>query len=550
MSKVTINLPTRFEKVEEEAQDNRFQKVRIYIAHTGENLNNSVFSREVLEDMIPTLANVPILGYVAKNEEGDKDFRGHEKKVVIEDNGIYVKFMTSAFGFIPEDNNAHFEITGGKEWLVADGVLWTRFADAMDIFDKANGSKAQSMEISNADGYQDKRGRMVFTKAEFTGLCILGDDVPPAMKGSTISTIFSQEGNLKSMFEEMIAEYSAEKGVNELPTKKKDKDEATSVTEPKAKEQEPVKAKASVESKEKATSDSAETKAALTSADSGEEKVAQPADEGKSSAGPAHAEPKSEEHEEESDEMACGTGPKKKKKTFKKEDSKEEDPEEDNEEPAPADESDDKSEDEPEDDKKKSDKAQFELNLSDRVREFIRAAESNIFPQGEGWVNPVDIYEDYGIVKAIFYDKNESAYIRFNYTVGADDSIQLSDKTEVFPRYLTAAEVKKVEDDRNMAAELQKQIDELQAYKNGIEMSKKSEILEGARDSIENEQYQAIKAQFEKLTPEEVEKEVAFAIYKNGATFQKATKSSGLKTVDFNAETDYGYGSANALFHK
>lgn len=546
MSKVTIKLPTRFEKVEEEANDTRFQKVRIYIAHTGENLNNSIFSREVLEDMIPSLVNVPILGYVAKQEDGEKDFRGHEKKVVIEDNSITVKFMTSAYGFIPKENNAHFEITGGKEWLVADGVLWTRFADAMSIFDQANGSKAQSMEISNADGYQDDRGRMVFTKAEFTGLCILGDDTPPAMKGSTISTIFSQGDNLKSMFEEMIAEYSAEKGVNELPTKKKDKDETTSAAEPKVKEQEPAKVPA--ESKEKATSDSAEIKAASTSADSGEEKAAQPADKGKSSAEPAGAGPEAEDHEEETAEMACGTGSKKKKKTFKKEDSKGEDPEED-EEPAPTDGSDDKSDEEPsEDDKKKSSKTQFELNLSDRERKFIYAAEANLFPQGNGYVMPVDIYEDYGVVN--FVDKNESAYIRFNYTVGADDSIQLSDKTEVFPRYLTAAEVKKVEDDRNMAAELQKQIDELQAYKNGIEMSKKSEILEGARDSIENEQYQAIKAQFEKLTPEEVEKEVAFAIYKNGATFQKTTKSSGIKTVDFNVKTDYGYGSANALFHK
>lgn len=546
MSKVTIKLPTRFEKVEEEANDTRFQKVRIYIAHTGENLNNSIFSREVLEDMIPSLVNVPILGYVAKQEDGEKDFRGHEKKVVIEDNSITVKFMTSAYGFIPKENNAHFEITGGKEWLVADGVLWTRFADAMSIFDQANGSKAQSMEISNADGYQDDRGRMVFTKAEFTGLCILGDDTPPAMKGSTISTIFSQGDNLKSMFEEMIAEYSAEKGVNELPTKKKDKDETTSAAEPKVKEQEPAKVPA--ESKEKATSDSAEIKAASTSADSGEEKAAQPADKGKSSAEPAGAGPEAEDHEEETAEMACGTGSKKKKKTFKKEDSKGEDPEED-EEPAPTDGFDDKSDEEPsEDDKKKSSKTQFELNLSDRERKFIYAAEANLFPQGNGYVMPVDIYEDYGVVN--FVDKNESAYIRFNYTVGADDSIQLSDKTEVFPRYLTAAEVKKVEDDRNMAAELQKQIDELQAYKNGIEMSKKSEILEGARDSIENEQYQAIKAQFEKLTPEEVEKEVAFAIYKNGATFQKTTKSSGIKTVDFNVKTDYGYGSANALFHK
>ena len=51
----TVKLPTRFEESEPSTDDSRFQKVKIYIAHTGENLNHSVFSKEVLEKMIPSL---------------------------------------------------------------------------------------------------------------------------------------------------------------------------------------------------------------------------------------------------------------------------------------------------------------------------------------------------------------------------------------------------------------------------------------------------------------------------------------------------------------
>ena len=226
----TVSLPTRFEKSEGQEPDSRFQKVKIYIAHTGENLNHSIFSHDVLESMIPTLANIPILGYVGVNDEKNEDFRGHEKRLSIDDGKFKVSFETHAYGFVPVDNNAHFETTGGKEWLVTDGYLWTRFVDAMELFDESNGSKGQSMEISDADGYTDDRGRVVFTNATFTGLCILGDDVPPAMTGSTISTVFSKE-DFKSTFEEMLAEFSAEKGEYALATKKKQNDEAAVVEE-------------------------------------------------------------------------------------------------------------------------------------------------------------------------------------------------------------------------------------------------------------------------------------------------------------------------------
>ena len=202
----TIKLPTHFEELESNT-DSRFQKVKIYIAHTGENLNNSVFSKDVLENMIPSLSNIPILGLISENSNGESDFRGHEKTLDITDGKFKIKFNTHAYGFVPEDNNAHFEVTGGKEWLVTDGYLWTRFIDAIELFNDASGSKGQSMEVGNVEGYTDNRGRLVFTSAMFTGLCILGDDVPPAMTGSAISTVFSKE-DFKSTFKEMLAEFS------------------------------------------------------------------------------------------------------------------------------------------------------------------------------------------------------------------------------------------------------------------------------------------------------------------------------------------------------
>ena len=139
----TVKLPTYFQQVEEPKKDSRFQKVNIYIAHTGENLNNSIFPKETLEAMIPSLEYIPILGRIICNDDGEKDFDGHGKEISIDDGAINVSFKTFAYGFIPEDNNARFETVAGREWLVADGYLWTRFVDAISIFDDASGVKGQ-----------------------------------------------------------------------------------------------------------------------------------------------------------------------------------------------------------------------------------------------------------------------------------------------------------------------------------------------------------------------------------------------------------------------
>lgn len=538
----TIKLPTHFSQMESEGES-RFIPVKIFIAHTGENLNNSVFSKEVLDSMIPTLTNIPILGYVATKEDGEKDFRGHEKNISIDGTSVNINYKTHAYGFIPENNNAHFEVTGGKEWLVAEGYLWSRFVDAVKLFVESGGTKGQSMEVSHADGYTDKYGRIVYTSAQFEGLCILGDDVPPAMTGSVISTEFSK-ADFKTAFKEMLAEFSAEKGENALATKKKQDKEAvvSEVVKPEVKDGKASESAKNSAKEEKKADTTASAHVPATNAESKEDEKTSGDKSDKGS-----VEPTSEDHAE----MACKPDDDKKKKTasMAKDDKASQDKEEDVE---------DVDDDSDEDKNKKAQmacgdgndkkKKEFELSLSGRQRAICDAIQNKYGSQYEyTWLTVA--YDDYAIFE-VPTDK-ERRFFRIDYSVNADDSIQLGDKTEVFPTYLTAEEKAEVEANRAKVADLESQLEELKAYKNGVEMSKKEQILKDNEKELSDEQTKKIKAQFTQLTPEEVEKEVAFAIFEAHKAEKKNNSGFGMRAVNFSVEKKgLGYGSADALFHK
>ena len=555
----TVSLPTRFEKSEGQEPDSRFQKVKIYIAHTGENLNHSIFSHDVLESMIPTLANIPILGYVGVNDEKNEDFRGHEKRLSIDDGKFKVSFETHAYGFVPVDNDAHFETTGGKEWLVTDGYLWTRFVDAMELFDESNGSKGQSMEISDADGYTDDRGRVVFTNATFTGLCILGDDVPPAMTGSTISTVFSKE-DFKSTFEEMLAEFSAEKGEYALATKKKQNDEAAVVEE----EQKPSSGSTASDTEKPASSatSSASKPAEKSASEDKEEPKTADKPAAPAASDPAKAEDKAatpsettEEHDDNA-EMSVEKGEDEDISLSENESAYSNKEDKDSDETDGDDTPDDEDEDDSDEDKKKfacgggkKKKAVFELSLSNKEHAFIDAVRAK-YGNSYEWIWLEAAYEAYGIVGASQEEFSGAQYFRIDYSVNADDSIKLGDKTEVFPMYVTAEEKNKIESDRVKLSDLEEQIKQLTAYKAGIEMQAKEKSLDEAKGALTADQVKDIKSQFEVKTPEEIEKEIAFALYTTHKEEVMTPSRGGVKAINYSKKDDYGYGSANELFHK
>ena len=205
--KVTLPMQTYELMDDTRSLDDRFRKVKIFIAHTGENLNNTSFSLESLVHLAESLAHVPIVGCIKEGEESIYDFSGHEEKITITNDGIDFEYIGVPFGFIPEDHNAHIEIRDGKQWLVAEGFLWTKFNQSIDIFESNNGKKSQSMEIEDVLGYVDDEGVLHIEEAIFSALCILGNDVAPAMTGSTIE-YFSTKHTFKDYVKEMALEFS------------------------------------------------------------------------------------------------------------------------------------------------------------------------------------------------------------------------------------------------------------------------------------------------------------------------------------------------------
>lgn len=214
--------------VDKHTMDGRFKKVKIWVAHTGENLNATAFSRESLLKLSETLPYTPIVGYVKKDEDGE-DFLGHEREITIDRDGMTIEYLGVPYGFVPETPNEKIELREGKEWLTTEGYLWTKFDKTLNIFDNANGRKSQSMEIEALDGYTDENGVYNIEDSVFSALCILGEGVRPAMQGSTIE--FFEADSLRSEIANMFKEFTeeskdVEEGGAELDTENK-KDEVT-----------------------------------------------------------------------------------------------------------------------------------------------------------------------------------------------------------------------------------------------------------------------------------------------------------------------------------
>lgn len=204
-------IPIKFEKVED--YDSRFQKVKIWLMHLGKNYNRSYFEKEYVLNALNTLKNTPILGYIKESELGEKDFAGHEIEIVVEDGKLKEKYLGRAFGVIGESCNPRFEFKEGDngeilEYLVVDGILWTKFDDAISILER-NGEVSQSMELGkDYEGYWDEDGYFHFTKFSFDGACMLGENVSPAMQKASVEISFSKEQVREKVYEKLQEFYS------------------------------------------------------------------------------------------------------------------------------------------------------------------------------------------------------------------------------------------------------------------------------------------------------------------------------------------------------
>jgi hypothetical protein len=170
----------------------------IRICYTGLNRNGSYFSKEVLAEMAKSLRGSPIVG--AFNREIG-DFTDHGEELVIDEQGIQVQSTTVPYGFVAPNASVWFQtfqekdLTTGqsveREYLMTTGYLWVKqFEASQSVID--SGIKGQSMEIDREtlQGRFEKlvNGKSIFivTDANFTKLCILGDDVEPCFETAAV----------------------------------------------------------------------------------------------------------------------------------------------------------------------------------------------------------------------------------------------------------------------------------------------------------------------------------------------------------------------------
>lgn len=194
MADCKMSLPSMFSVNNELFEgDTRFLYVTVDVLHTGQNFNKSYFDKGVVDSCVESIKNTPILGFIRRDRySGSDDFAGHEYVIKKTKDGIEEAYMGRCFGVVPESCNPRWvtkicDDGEEREFLQVDAIMWEKFSDATSILHR-DSEKAQSMEleIASVEGETDDTGIYHYTKFRFDGLCILGDDVRPAMANANI----------------------------------------------------------------------------------------------------------------------------------------------------------------------------------------------------------------------------------------------------------------------------------------------------------------------------------------------------------------------------
>lgn len=217
MPKKTLNLPLSFSI--SEFDSDRFLKLRVKVMHSGLNLNNSSFGMQSIEKAQPTIANIPLLAFIKKEDgSSNEDFAGHEFEIKITESGMKYVYLGRPIGIVPETNNYTVEVDAetGKTFVEVDAYVWKNYANsALDIIE-SSGVKRVSMEIAVHD-YSFEDSYFDVLDYSYTGIAILGDGVQEAMIGAKaeVANFSETKSAISELMFELKKELQAEEIVDE-----------------------------------------------------------------------------------------------------------------------------------------------------------------------------------------------------------------------------------------------------------------------------------------------------------------------------------------------
>lgn len=193
--------PLVFEKSED---DELVLKTNLKFCHTDLNVNQTFISKETMEAALPTVYNMPILGYIWTDKDGVAKFAGHE---FYEDENGEMVYEEVPIGTVPESSELKFvEEDNGKTYLEGTGLIWKTYSKASEILEREKDLSVSIEIIVDELSYSAEDKSLVLEKIRFTGVTILqedpntGKEIKPGMEGAQISIEnFSAKNN--SVFE-------------------------------------------------------------------------------------------------------------------------------------------------------------------------------------------------------------------------------------------------------------------------------------------------------------------------------------------------------------
>ncbi len=203
---------------------------KCYIMAPGKNTNKSDIPVEAVDDALPTLFNIPVVGHIFVDEDEDNEVRmgGHDREVKKDSKGkYYFKTLTVPYGTVPYQDNVHYEEVKEKDgsiktYQVADIILWTgRYPQLLDAKYGDDIYFNQSMEIKPLETSVGNDGYTKVKKFRYSALCLLGksDDpdknVSPCFPSARVEPYqFSVADNWEELFEEFKNKLADSYGLN------------------------------------------------------------------------------------------------------------------------------------------------------------------------------------------------------------------------------------------------------------------------------------------------------------------------------------------------
>lgn len=238
--------------------DSNLMKVKITVLHDGINYNGSKFTLQDMKRAEESVKNIPILGYVLRDTDGNlDDFDGHNMETRIKDSDkgfeIETYYLEKPIGVVPESCNPRYEEIDGLNHLIVDGYIWKSYSNGSYKLIENSSFKGVSMEIEVLDGnWNELENVYDITDYRYTGITVLGDMVEPAM-GDTcriqkysacadykdaladiyreIYSLERKEDNMEEVKEEVVVETQQEPEIEEVVESEETKEEVVEAEE-------------------------------------------------------------------------------------------------------------------------------------------------------------------------------------------------------------------------------------------------------------------------------------------------------------------------------